>query len=210
MKKVSLSGSPRENVGKKDAKGLRREGQVPCVVYGGEEQTFFSVDEIAINKVVYTPDVYQYELNIEGKGTINAIIQDMQFHPVTDKVTHVDFLELIPGKEVKIAVPLRMVGQSAGVRQGGRLAVQYRKIKAKGMADKFPDAIEVDITDLNIGDKFRVSDLSWDGLTFVAAPTDVVVAVKTSRAAMSAASAEEGEGEAEGEGAEAEGGEAGA
>ncbi len=205
MKKVSLSGSPRANVGKKDAKAQRREGMVPCVVYGTGEQTFFTVDEVNIKKVVYTPEVFQYELDIDGKK-VNAVIQDLQFHPVSDKVTHVDFLEIVPGKDVKISVPLRMTGQSPGVRAGGRLAVQYRTIKAKGAADKFPEAIEVDISAMEIGDKIRVSELAWEGLTFLAAPTDVLVSVKTSRAAMSA-EAEDEEGEAA-EGEAAEGGEA--
>ncbi|NND77307.1 MAG: 50S ribosomal protein L25 [Flavobacteriales bacterium] len=212
MKKVSLSGSPRGNVGKKDAKRLRREGKVPCVVYGGSEQTFFHLDEVAVKKVVYTPDVFQYEISIEGKKPITAIIQDLQFHPVTDRVVHIDFLELIEGKEAKIEIPIKMVGLSPGVRGGGRLARQYRKITAKGLPEKFPDAIEVDISDMEIGDKKRVADISADGLKFLVPQTDVIVAVKTSRAAMAEASAiEEGEGAEgaeEGAAAPAEGGEA--
>ena len=202
MKKVSLSGSPRENVGKKDAKRLRREGKVPCVVYGGSEQSFFHLDEVAVRKVVYTPAVFQYEIELEGKKPVNAIIQDLQFHPVTDRVTHIDFLELVEGKETRIEIPLSMVGVSPGVRGGGRLSRQYRKITAKGLPEKFPDAIEVDISDMEIGDKKRVSDISADGLTFLIPQTDVLVAVKTSRAALAEASAEEGEGVEGAEGAD--------
>lgn len=208
MKKVSLSGSSRANVGKKDAKAVRRQGLVPCVVYGLGNQSYFNVDEVAIRKVVYTPEVFQYELDIDG-NKVNAIMKDIQFHPVTDKVIHVDFLEVAPGKEIKLAIPLRMVGQSPGVRSGGRLAVLYRTIKAKGPAEKFPEAIDVDISGLEIGDKIRVSDLSPDGLVFMAPGTDVIVGVKTSRAAMSAEGAEEVEGAEGEEGAEgAEGAEA--
>ena len=133
---------------------------------------------------------------------MNAIIQDLQFHPVTDRVTHIDFLELVEGKETRIEIPLSMVGVSPGVRGGGRLSRQYRKITAKGLPEKFPDAIEVDISDMEIGDKKRVSDISADGLTFLIPQTDVLVAVKTSRAALAEASAEEGEGVEGAEGAD--------
>ena len=211
MKKVSLSGSPRENVGKKDAKDLRRQGQIPCVLYGGKDQVFFHVNEIDLKKLVYTPEVFQFELSLGNGEPVSAIIQDLQFHPVTDRVVHVDFLELIPGKETKIDIPITFYGNSIGVRNGGRFLVTYRTIAAKGKPEDFPDAIEVDIESLKIGDKIRVGQIDRPGLTLLANPNDVVAAVKMARAAI-VDEVEEGEGVEGEEGAEgapaAEGGEA--
>ena len=203
MKKVSLSGSSRENVGKKDAKSLRRDGQVPCVLYGTGEQVHFSVKETAIKKIIHSPDVYQLDLDISGKAS-TAIIQDIQFHPVTDKIVHVDFLALGDSKAVKIGLPVRTTGVSVGIRNGGRLAMNFRKVNAKGLPNAFPEEIVVDITDLDIGDSTRVKDIKLDGLTLLHPENAVVVAVKRTRAAMSAdAEGEEGEEGEEG----AEGGE---
>jgi large subunit ribosomal protein L25 len=202
MKKVSLSGSPRANVGKKDAKSLRKEGHVPCVVYGGKDQVHFSVKEVAMKKIVHSPDTFQIELDIDGKPS-QAIIQDIQFHPVTDRIVHVDFLALQADKEVKIGLPVRTSGVSVGIKNGGRLAMNFRKVNAKGLPSAFPEEILVDITDLEIGDSTRVSDINLDGLTLLHPENAVVVAVKRTRAAMSAATDEGEEGEGE-EGAEGE------
>ena len=204
MKKVSLSGSLRENVGKKDAKGLRRQGLIPCVLYGGNEQVFFHVNEIDLKKLVYTPEIFQFELSLGNGEPVNAIIQDLQFHPVTDRVVHVDFLELIPGKETKIDIPISYLGNSIGVRNGGRFLVTYRTIAAKGKPEDFPDAIEVNIEDLKIGDKVRVGDISSPGMTLLASPNDVVAAVKTARAALVELELEGVEGEEGVEGVEGE------
>ena len=137
MKKVSLSGSSRENVGKKDAKAQRRAGNVPAVIYGGDKQVHVFISEIALKKVVYSPEVYQIELAIDGADT-NVIIQDIQFHPVTDRIVHVDFLELIADKEVKIGLPVRTSGLSEGIKNGGRLAMNFRKINCQGLPSAFP------------------------------------------------------------------------
>ncbi len=202
MKKVSLSGSSRENVGKKDAKALRRANQVPAVIYGGKEQKHIVLSEVDIKKVVYSPDVYQIELDVKG-STTNVIIQDIQFHPVTDRIVHVDFLELSSDREVKIGLPVRTTGLSVGVRNGGRLAMNFRKLNCKGLPDAFPEAIELDITALKIGDSIRVSAVDIEGLTLLHPENAVVVAVKRTRAAMSAASEEEEGEEGAEEGAEA-------
>ena len=209
MKTASLSGSPRESVGKKDADALRAASQVPGVLYGGAEQVHFSVSEIQLNKLVFNPDVFRIELDIDGKK-VDCIIQDIQFHPVTDRVTHIDCLEILPGKPIKVALPLRTVGQSIGVMNGGRLELNYRRVPVRGLADQLPECITVDITKLKIGDISRVRDLNVDGLDILLSESALLVAVKRTRAAMSAEAAMEEEEGGEGEGGDnAEGGESG-
>jgi len=204
MKTASLSGSSRESVGKKDADALRSASRVPGVLYGGAEQIHFSVEEIQLNKLVFNPDVFKIELDIEGKK-VDCIIQDIQFHPVTDRVTHIDCLEILPGKPVKIDLPLRTTGQAIGVMNGGRLELNYRRLPVRGIADQLPDCITVDITPLKIGDNARVRDLKVDGLDILLSESALLVACKRTRAAMSAEAGMEDEeggegGEGEGEG----------
>lgn len=182
MKQVSLSGSLRENVGKKDTKALRRAGLVPCVVYGGETQTHFAVKIVDLNKIVYTPEVYKIELDIDG-GKIMAVVKDYQFHPVTDKVIHVDFIELVESKEVKIDLPVTLKGNALGVRNGGRLLTVYRTLSLKGLPSAFPDSIEIDITDLRIGEKVRISEVNIPGLTILAPANAVICGIKMARGA---------------------------
>lgn len=190
MKVAQLSGSPRANVGKKDAKALRDAGQVPCVLYGQGTQTHFSVKDITIEKMVYNPDVFQFELDVDGKKT-KAIIQEIQQHPVTDKVMHVDFLELDAKKPVKVALPVRLTGSSRGVMAGGKLMQVFRRLKVVGLPGELPDAITIDITKLRIGQSVRVGDLETGGLKFVDAKNAVVVAVKMARGASKAAEMDE-------------------
>lgn len=201
MKTASLSGSLRESVGKKDADALRANNQIPGVLYGGAEQIHFSVSENQINKVVFNPDVFKIDLDIAGKK-VECIIQDIQFHPVTDRVTHLDFLEILPGKPVKMDIPLRTTGQAVGVLNGGRLEVNYRRIPVRGIADALPESLSVDISDLDIGDNARVRDLTVDGLEILLSESALLVACKRTRAAMSAESDLEGEGCEGGEGGE--------
>lgn len=198
MKKVSLSGSPRENVGKKDAKQVRAAGLVPAVLYGGDKQIPFSLNAIAFGKYVYTPDVYIFEIDLDGTA-YNAILKDLQFHPVNDKIIHADFLQLVDNKPVKMELPVRITGSSIGVRNGGRLGVNFRRIKVNGVPDNFPDVIELDITKLKIGQALRVKDLAMEGITVLHDPEAVVVSVSRARGAVEdAEESEEGE-----EGAEA-------
>lgn len=203
MKTASLSGSLRESVGKKDADALRASNRVPGVLYGGAEQCHFSLSEVELNKVVFNPDVFKLELDLNGKKT-DCIIQDIQFHPVTDRVTHVDLLEVLPGKPVKVELPLRTTGQAIGVMNGGRLELNYRRVPVRGLVDQLPECLTVDITPLKIGDNARVRDLDIEGLDILLSESALLVACKRTRAAMSAESALEGEEGAEG----AEGGEA--
>jgi large subunit ribosomal protein L25 len=192
MKVAPLSGSLRANVGKKDAKAMRNAGLVPCVLYGQGSQTHFTIKDIAIEKLVFNPDVFQIELDIEGKKT-NAIIQDLQQDPITDKVLHVDFLELDAKKPVKVALPVRLTGSSRGVLAGGKLMQVFRRLKVVALPGELPEAIIIDIAKLRIGQSIRVGDLETSGLKFVDAKTAVVVSVKMARGASKAAEADDEE-----------------
>jgi large subunit ribosomal protein L25 len=180
MKTVSLSGSPRENVGKKDAKKNRRAGKVPCVLYGGKEQLHFVVDEKPLKKIVFTPEVYIITLEIEGK-VHNTILQDAQYHPVTDNFLHVDFLEVLPEKPVTIAVPVKAEGTPTGVLKGGRFINKMRKLKIKALANDLPDFIPINTDSLDIGDSVKVMDIKMDNVTFLDSPNSVIVGVRTAR-----------------------------
>ena len=216
MKKVSVSGSLRENVGKKDAKALRRQGLVPCVLYGGEKQIAFSLHELAFKDIIYTPDSCIVNLDIDGKK-YNVILQDAQFHPVNDKVIHCDFLQVFDEKPVKIDLPIELKGSSPGVIKGGKLITKLRKLRVKGLMDALPARITIDISKLEITDSVKVGDLDVKEIEFLNPHNAVVVIVKSARAAMMAPvdadEDEEGEAEEGAEGAEgaegtAEGGEA--
>jgi len=196
MKTVSLSGSPRENVGKKDAAKLRRAGQVPAVLYGSGEQTHFSINEIAIGKIVFTPDIFKVILDLDGKK-VEAVIQDLQWHPVTDRIIHIDFLELVEGKVVSIPMPVQLAGNSIGVRNGGKLRVNFRTLTLRGLPTAFPDAVAVDISEMRIGTSIRVGDIELEGVEILEPKEAVVVAVKASRGAVDEDGEEEEDGEAE-------------
>ncbi len=200
MKALKLSGSLRGNVGKKDAKKQRREGNVPCVLYGGEKQVQFTVPEKDFKDLIFTPHTYIVELDIDGKE-YRAILQDVQYHPVSDAILHVDFLQIFEDRPVTIAVPLRYTGTSKGVLKGGRLFRKYRKLTVKALPKDLPDEIVVDITKLGINDSIKISDLSRENIEFLDPPTSVAVAIKTQRAVVDE---EEEEEEGEGEGAEGE------
>ncbi len=211
MKKVSVSGSPRENVGKKDAKRLRREGFVPCVVYGGKEQIQFFTSEKSFKDIIYTPDACIVKLDIDGKK-MEAVLQETQFHPVTDSILHADFLEIYPNKPVKMAIPIRVTGDSPGVLAGGKMLVKRRRLEVIALPDQLPAEIEIDISSLEIGDSVVVGELSLENVKFADPENSVVVLVKSARAAMMApVDLEEEEGEevegeeVEGEGEEGEG-----
>lgn len=188
MKVSQLSGSLRANVGKKDAKALRDQGQVPCVLYGLGNQIHFSVKDISIEKLVYNPDVFQIELDIDGTKA-SAVIQDLQQDPVTDKIKHVDFLQLDPKKPVKLGLPVRITGSSRGVMAGGKLMQVFRRLKVVALPGDLPEAITIDITKLRIGQSIRVADLEEQNpsLRFTDPKRAVVVAVKMARGASKAA-----------------------
>ncbi|MDG2312049.1 MAG: 50S ribosomal protein L25, partial [Flavobacteriales bacterium] len=183
MKTASLSGSPRENVGKKAASSSRKSGSVPGVLYGGQDQTHFTVEENSINKLVFNPDVFYIELDIDGKK-VNCILQDVQFHPVTDRIVHVDLLEVLPGKEVRVNLPLRTEGTAKGVMNGGRIATLFRRVPVKGLIDKIPESITVDITPLTIGSTIRVRDLNIEGCTILLNESVLLLSCKRTRLAV--------------------------
>ncbi|MGB0136475.1 MAG: 50S ribosomal protein L25 [Flavobacteriales bacterium] len=202
MKTVSLSGSLRESVGKKDAVQLRNSGRVPAVLYGGDDQVHFHVDEIALEKITHNPDVFIINLDLDGTA-YSAIIQEAQYHPVTDRAVHIDFLLATEDKPVVVGLPVRTQGQAAGVVAGGALRMNFRKLRMRGIASQLPDAVTIDVSEMMIGDSVRISDVNVDNAELLHPANAVILAVKTTRAAMSAASGadgEEGEAPAEGEG----------
>lgn len=180
MKSVSISGSLRENVGKKDAKAQRKQGLVPCVIYGGKEQKLFTVGEKQFKDLLYTPEVKFAEVNINGT-TYKAIVQASQFHPITDKLLHVDFLEVVDGKPITIEIPLKIVGSAPGVLKGGFLHRRVRKLKVRGLLENIPEFVTADISNLEINDAIKVEDLHVDNITFVERPTKITVAVTPTR-----------------------------
>ncbi len=204
MKTVSLSGSLRENVGKKDAKKLRNEGKVPCVIYGGKEQKHFFLDQKDFKKIVFTPEVFIIKIEL-GNESIETILQDIQYHPVTDIVLHADFLQLTPGKLVTLAVPVQLEGTAPGVIKGGRLQLKLRKMRVRGLVEDMPEHIVLDISKLDITNSIKVKDIPGEKLQFLDPASAVVVVVKAARGiseeeeAELAAAEEEatGEGEAE-------------
>lgn len=196
MKSISIKGSKRESVGKKATKALRNAGQVPCVIYGGDQPIHFSAGELAFKKLVYTPDAHTVEIEVDG-AKIRAILQDIQFHPVTDRIIHIDFYQIFDDKEVTMNIPVRFIGNSKGVRNGGVLRKNNRKLRVKALPDNLPDFIEADITELKIGNKLYVTALEHDDYSFMHPDNTVVCQVRTSRVAV-----EDDEDEDEEEGAE--------
>ncbi len=183
MKTVSISGSPRANVGKKDAKALRADGKVPCTLYGGTEQINFFAPYNDFRHIVYTPDVNKVVVKVDGKE-YETLVQEIQFHPVNDKIMHIDFLQLFPEKLVIIDIPVVITGSSAGVKAGGKMAVITRKLKIKALPAHLPDFISVDITSLEIGQSSRVGDLNIPNVQFLDTPNRVIVAVQMTRAVV--------------------------
>ncbi len=194
MKSVSISGSLRENVGKKDAKAQRNQGMIPCVIYGGKEQKMFVVEEKQFQKLLYTPEVRYVELEINGQVT-KAIVQDTQFHPITDNLLHVDFLEVVDGKPITIEIPFKIKGTSPGVLKGGFLKKRVRKLKVRGILENIPEDITADISSLDINDVIKVADIHVDNLEIVDNANKVLIAVLQTRNTVTETE-EEGEGEA--------------
>ncbi len=202
MRTVSMSGSLRGNVGKKDAKSLRNEGKVPCVLYGGQEQIHFSMTQLAFRQILFTPETFVIELNIDGK-VYQSILKDVQYHPVGDHVLHADFYEINESEPVVVSLPVRLLGTAPGVIRGGRLISKLSHIKVKGLVNKLPQYIEVSIAKMDIGSTIKIKDLKVDELNILDSPNSLIVAVKTARTAV----ADEEEDEEEGEEGGEEGGE---
>ena len=202
MKSLAISVKSRENVGKSSTRALRNQGNVPCVLYGGEKQVCFYAHENDFRKLVYTPDVFIVELNIDGEVK-RAIMQDIQFHPVTDKILHIDFLEVFDNKPVTVSIPVILNGLSIGVRNGGNLMFRRRKIITRGIPANLPDSIEINIEDVKIGQFIYIKDISVDGCEFLAPDNSVIVGVKTSRGAIEDESEDEEDSDSKVEGGDA-------
>ena len=166
MKSITINGSKRESVGKKATKALRNAGQVPCVLYGGDQPVHFSANYLAFSKLVYTPNAHTVVIAIEGGETFNAVLQDIQFHPVTDRILHIDFYQLFEEKEIALNIPVKLFGNSIGVKNGGVLRRNNRKLRIKALPVDLPDFIDIDLEPLNIGDKVYVGDLLNEKYTF--------------------------------------------
>jgi large subunit ribosomal protein L25 len=202
MQSITIKGSQRESVGKVATKALRNAGKVPCVLYGGEKPLHFSADEISFKNLVYTPNVYTATIELDGKK-YNAILQDIQFHPVSDKILHIDFYQLFDDKLVTMNIPVRLVGSAPGVLNGGSLRFPMRTLSVRALPADLPDFINADISELRIGSKLIVSELANDKFHILHPENTVVVQVRTARAAIEEETVEE-------EGEELEEGEEGA
>jgi len=180
MKTIEIKAEARKNLGKKETEKLRKQGMVPGVLYGGSEPVHFYVPENNLRHLVYTPNVYIVNLTIDSRNT-KAILQDIQFHPVTDKILHIDFLLLQNNKPVSIAVPVTVKGSAEGVKQGGKLIQKMRKMQISALPANLPDDIEIDVTALGIGQAVKVSNIQRDNITLLDSPNNIIVAVRTTR-----------------------------
>ena len=198
MKEINVTGQKRENLGKKASKALRKEGLVPCNLYGLAEQDgkpvamSFAIAMAELRKIIYTPHIYVINLVIDGESH-TAILKEIQFHPVTDAVLHVDFLEVNDQKPITIGIPVKLTGLAQGVRDGGRMNLSIRKINVTAPYQVIPEHLDVDVTELKIGKSIKVGDLSFEGLELATSKAVVVCSIKMTRNAQLAAQTAEEE-----------------
>ncbi len=193
MKSITIKGSKRESVGKKATKALRNAEMVPCVLYGGDAPVHFAAKELDFSKLVYTPNAHTVVLELEG-GSYKAVLQDIQFHPVTDRILHVDFYELNEGKEISMNIPVEVQGAAPGVlNSGGTLIRNKRKLRVRALPKNLPDVIIADISGLELGNKLYTAQLASEDFTFLHPDNTVVCQVKTSRASIKTAAEEAAE-----------------
>lgn len=192
MKTLELKAAKRAEFGKKATKATRREARIPCVIYGGGETLHFSLDEKEVRPLIYTPNSYIVTFDIEGKKE-TGVMRQVQYHPTKELILHIDFTRVIPGKPVAIEIPVRLTGNSEGVKMGGKLILSKRKITVSGLAEHLPDELVVDVTALELGKSVFVGDLQYDHLTLLTPATTAVCAVKMTRAARGAAAAADAE-----------------
>ena len=189
MKTIEISAQKRENFGKKYSKPARREGNIPCNIYGVTENVNIAVSEKELNKIIYTPESFIVIFNIEGGAQEEVVIREVQFHPVTEQILHVDFFRVINGKPVEIDIPIEVVGTSDGVKQGGKLMVSKRKLRVSAMKENLTDTLAVDITNVALGGSVFVKNLNYENITIITPANTAVLAVKMTRAARGAAAA---------------------
>jgi len=203
MQTVAIEGKSREVFGKKFAKAARRENEIPCVLYGGEKNIHFSAPAKSFKHLIYTPDFKTAEISVDG-ATYNAILKDVQFHPVSDKLVHLDFVELVPGKQVKVDLPVQLVGVAEGVKLGGALMVKMRRVKVSTTPENLVDTIKVNVEELLLGQSVRVSDAEvLEGVEILNPASNPIASVEVPRA-LKSAEAEEADAAAEGTDAVAE------
>jgi large subunit ribosomal protein L25 len=183
MKTIEIKGSFRTELGKKSSKQLRKTGNVPCVIYGKKENIHFQAHENSFKNLVYTAEAHLVKLNIEDKE-YKAVLKDMQFHPVNDKILHADFIEIFDNKPVVINIPIKVTGDSAGVIAGGKLSIKRRTLKVKGLAVDLPEHLPIDITELKIHESIKVGDLSYDKIELLDPKKSMVLTIATSRVAQ--------------------------
>jgi large subunit ribosomal protein L25 len=183
MKTIEIKASYRKELGKKSSMELRKANNVPCVLYGGKENVHFSTHENNFTKLVYTPDAHLVKLNIEGK-VFEAVLKEIQFHPVTDKIIHIDFIEVAENKPITIGIPIKVTGDSVGVIAGGKLRIRRRSLLVKGNAGDIPEFLPIDITELMIHQSVKVSDLSFDKIELMDPAKSMVLTIATSRVAL--------------------------
>jgi len=187
MKSITINGSKRESVGKSATKAIRNAGGVPCVLYGGEQPLHFSAKELDFSKLVYTPNAHTVVIALEDGSKIDAILQDIQFHPVSDKILHIDFYQLYEDKEISMDIPVQIQGAAPGVlNSGGVLRLSKRKLRVRALPSNLPDFITVDISGLEMGNKFYTAELKNDNFTLLHPDNTVVCQVKASRASIKA------------------------
>lgn len=209
MKSIEIKVTPRKSLGKKDARNLRKEGQVPCVIYGGDKNLHFYAHENVFKHLVYTHHVHLVKLNIGDKDRL-AIVKEIQMHPVSDRILHIDFQEVFTDKVTVVGLPVEITGSSVGIKAGGKLRQRKRYIRVKGLIENMPDSLVIDITDLEIGQSVLASDLSYDKLEILEPHYALIVGVVSSRVAAKATeefaeeAGEEAEAEAEAEASEEE------
>lgn len=186
MKSITIKGQERESVGKKATKALRDAGMVPCVIYGGKQPVHFAAEDKAFKSLVYTPNAHTVVVDLNGKTT-DAILQDIQFDPVSDKILHIDFFQLDDKKEIIMEVPVKITGTSPGVLLGGELRLNQRRLKVKALPKNLPDFVEANISELQMGNKLYITKIETNNFKLMHPDNTVVCQVKISRAAMKAA-----------------------
>ena len=183
MKTITIKAEKRSEVGKSSTRKLRKEGHVPCVMYGGEEVMHFHAHENDFRHIVYTHDAFLIKLEIDGK-IHNAVLKELQFHPVTDHLIHIDFVEVAVDKPVTMELPIRLVGSAVGIKNGGKSRQRRRTLKARGLLKDLPETLDIDITNADIGDVIKVGDLSYEGLEVLDPPRSMIYSIVSSRVSM--------------------------
>jgi large subunit ribosomal protein L25 len=183
MKTIEIKGSLRTELGKKSSRQIRKTGSVPCVIYGKENNVHFQAAELSFKNLIYTPEAHLVDLNIDGK-TLKAVLKDVQYHPVSDKILHADFIEVFEDKPVLISVPVRVSGDSVGVIAGGKLSIRKRSLKVKGLPADLPEAVTIDISNLKIHDSVKVGDLAFEKIELLDPKKLMILTIATSRVAQ--------------------------